>query len=92
LKPNIKEIESPKGWYSHGDAALTSFNIKNEVTDEIKAVVEKQTIINYEDHQMKCYIKDKLLTDENMGISKMKFNQDMSYNIQNVLCILNMHV
>jgi len=52
-------------------------------------VIEKQTVINYGENEIKCYIKDKLLTDEVMCISKLKFNQDMFYNIQNVINVMH---
>lgn len=89
LKQIPNSIKLPNGWYFHYDeVALSYFCIKNEKTDIIKATVEKQVIINFEESQITSYIKDKLITEDVLGINKIAFSHNIS-QIQHLVDVMN---
>jgi len=50
MKQIPNSVKLPNGWYFHHDeVALSYFCKKNEKTNLIKATVEKQLIINFEE-------------------------------------------
>ncbi|CAI6352466.1 unnamed protein product [Macrosiphum euphorbiae] len=89
LKQIPNSVKLPNGWYFHCDeVALSYFCIKNVKTDIIKATVEKQVIINFEESQITSYIKDKLITEDVLGIAKIAFSQNISH-IQHLVDVIN---
>jgi len=61
---------------------------KNEKTDIIKATIEMQVIINFEESQITSYIKDKLITEDVLGITKIAFSHNISH-IQHLVDVMN---
>ncbi|VVC28986.1 Zinc finger, C2CH-type [Cinara cedri] len=72
LKNIEKTTSLPKDWYSSIDVdALTFFYAKQETINEFfKVVIEKQIVIT-SDKQIRCYILDKLCSEEDLFLPKI---------------------